>query len=1245
MTTKQIEREIALNTLQQQRIAQNTAEAATVKMLTHEQIKQLVAEEGLQASDVEQLKSQLALNVVEGQGLVTTKALTVADINQAVASLNCSDAIKAQTAELLTNILVEKQAIKSTSLLSKALSFVKAHPVMAIVSVIAGIGIATFAKFNVTLKEQQEITKKLKEEYDDLTTQLSEISDELEVIQDRIEELNNKDKLSFVEKQELENLKAENRELERKNELLEKQANLKKQEHADSVKKEYEKKYQNSSFEAVRGDTKEESDEVDKKYQRVSEIDEILNSGYATATRTQEEIDALIEEKNKLQSEIDAYYENNNLTDEPSKQYVNGDEWLEQAIDAYQKLRTQFLNNPESKFNYDGSDSDDKKRFDELEKQLVDRAIEYDSIVEEYGLDDEFSQMVHNKSVKISWVLDPASYKTDIFEEEYDKLLPSAQKELERLINRNELSPETLVNFFPKASIDTLAKYEISVEDIVEQLHTYINATKDATVATTSFVGVLSNVQDLDTGMDLLGSIYKDVKDGGTFDYSSILNNDDFKETFSGYGEEYSNFIKTITTTPDNINECQQAFNDLATAYIYGSGVMEDLNSETKNQTIAMLEQMGVTNAATLVEEQIIANEEELALRKKFLAEYGYDLKYATEEEVSAFLKEAEATDAARFALFNYQVQETIFNNSSLDTSGRMNELVKLAATYGVCADIIEDYNNKQALAEQGINIGTNYTEADIAHFVEQARAEISAELSSATVNLLPNDEKDSESATEILDKYFDYYEKQLQAGQITYHEYVQKCNDIRDKYYNDGKITSAEYYQYLADLYGKELEYYDKVISAVTDAIDDKIDKLEKDKEELEDYYNGLIEKIQSEIDELQKANDERERAIALQKAQYELNRALNQRTDYVYQDGQFIYKDNDSAVRDAQNELDDQLFDMQINELERQIEDLETALEDATETIDKQIDALNEYKDKWSDISSVYEESQNRIYAASILGANWEDEILAGRLDKWKDFKNEYLRIQEELANASVLGATPTPTTTTGGSGGNGGTDDTDDTDDTDTSPTYTSPAEIKKKTSYKVMTGNVQAANGFSSKDEAKKWAASHGIFNCDTPSDVVYEVYLNGSLQTTTQTKEEAEKYLKQRYGITKFHSGLDEGRVSKYRSLNDDDIVKMFQSFGNGLLKPDEVPAILKTGELVMTREQQSNIAKNIQMIYQSRTKTPIIPSTNNMRNSQAVVEQHIEIHCPNVTNESGVNYIKKELTSLTTKALQYDWNA
>ncbi len=116
---------------------------------------------------------------------------------------------------------------------------------------------------------------------------------------------------------------------------------------------------------------------------------------------------------------------------------------------------------------------------------------------------------------------------------------------------------------------------------------------------------------------------------------------------------------------------------------------------------------------------------------------------------------------------------------------------------------------------------------------------------------------------------------------------------------------------------------------------------------------------------------------------------------------------------------------------------------------------------------------------------------------------------------------------------------------------------------------------------------------------------------------------------------RYHSGIEQGYVSKYRPLTDDDKIKMFQRFSNGMLKPDEVPAILKTGEIVLNRPQQDAMVRNMQMAYETQFGKPATMQTSNHNSTQNIT---INASFPNITNETGYDSFERNMSKFFNEA-------
>lgn len=87
-----------------------------------------------------------------------------------------------------------------------------------------------------------------------------------------------------------------------------------------------------------------------------------------------------------------------------------------------------------------------------------------------------------------------------------------------------------------------------------------------------------------------------------------------------------------------------------------------------------------------------------------------------------------------------------------------------------------------------------------------------------------------------------------------------------------------------------------------------------------------------------------------------------------------------------------------------------IQQRLEDNTGLIDSYNEKIEYYqnlKQQWADIADAYENSINDQYAAMILGQNWEEEVLSGRIDTLNQFKSDYIDLQNAITKAAIESA----------------------------------------------------------------------------------------------------------------------------------------------------------------------------------------------------------------------------------------------
>lgn len=550
--------------------------------------------------------------------------------------------------------------------------------------------------------------------------------------------------------------------------------------------------------------------------------------------------------------------------------------------------------------------------------------------------------------------------------EAIDKLKDSAEEYGEAINRLNSIDAQIeLADYLKTNDINTQEAFDAYISDIqnsTDYSETYkkvlidvannafpqfVNAVKNADAALSglgnetpilSFTQAISQVQELSKGFDQLDKIYADVLNKEDFDWSSILNNTSFTEVFGKtenvteeYKAAYDDFIKTISNSPDDINKCQEAFNNLATEYVNDSGALKNLTEENKQAITTMLEQMGVSNAEEVVTATLAHNKEELTLQNILLANSTMDLSTVTADEIQRLLDEGVVTQEVAKQLAAYAAEKQYTNNKVINTEADCNNLIALMKTAEGTTEAVAKLEKLKARLyndDGTAKVISNEERKNVERAINNIAAEFNAKVSetikipqmtynggSSTQKVRDDLSKAADSAKktaddlyndlkEQIDAYMDYMEKSLDAGKIDYNTYCSSVKNYLDDLYNSGKLKAKDYFDYTEKMLNKQKDIYDKVISAVVDRLEEevdkwqgKIDELESANDKLNDnlsnmdsaldaidrVYDNEIDRIQAIIDGLKDANDERDRTLALEKAKYELEKAYSQRIKKV--------------------------------------------------------------------------------------------------------------------------------------------------------------------------------------------------------------------------------------------------------------------------------------------------------------------------------------------------------------------------
>lgn len=533
--------------------------------------------------------------------------------------------------------------------------------------------------------------------------------------------------------------------------------------------------------------------------------------------------------------------------------------------------------------------------------------------------------------------------------------------------------------------------------------------------------------------------------------------------------------------------------------------------------------------------------------------------------------------------------------------------------------------------------------------------------------------------------EYFDYVEKRLNQQLEVYKSVLSAVTDLLEdeaqKWQDKIDALNDE-----NDLLEKQKDDYDSILSAVDQVYQDEIDRLNEQKDLLQDK----IDAINDENDALELQRKKQEALIALDKARQQRNvKIYTEGRGYFYDIDQDAYKDAQQNLQDIKNEevikkledeqdaLDDSIellekyrdlwndiadaYKKKTNEalavalwgenyekliLQNRTQDIEafkdkyleiqSKINDNKSLIDsyqEKVDYYNKLKEQWSDISSAYEKEQQRMYAAQILGANWEKDVLDGRLDVLSQFRDQYLEIQRQMTQAALDGARArNDAAASGGTGGSGGS-----------SGGGGGSTPIQNQQAYHVL----HLVGGYSTSGEASSKISSFngkGVYKYKDGKWYVYkeEDYSNLSFGSKSEADDYIKKHLSPagKFLVKYYHNGLENGLVDFNKKDSNFDLV---QKYG---LKKYEVPAILKQGEAVINQEQIKNLGDALRAIptastlYTTPDYTKMLSSLKT-NNTPVMVTQSVNITLPNVTNNSGYENLTRELNRLKLDAYQF----
>lgn len=832
------------------------------------------------------------------------------------------------------------------------------------------------------LEKAKEAAEDAKESYDETASKFESLNDELKTTQSRIDELNGKDHLSFVEQEELNKLQATSAELKQQIEYYRELKELMFGKARDKANKYFDTETSTKRYEG---------------WDSNSSLADYSTAKENPLERTEKDVEQyskLLERHKELNAEITKYK-------------------TEHVDDVFQ---SQELNDKTSEL------AIVDKQLAELKKRLVDSNgdfVKFKADLDSLGDKDKIDKIDALVAAINNLFSDDGKDATEAFDKLWnDSSFASAKREITELASAGKLTPETLESNEKYKKL--LTETGKTADEVCNHIQSLVDAEQktgntDISVPFTKSE-MISKINGLSEGFEELDKIMASVVDKDkAFDFS-LLDDKKFKENFQDYTKEYNNFIETITKHPKDIKACQSAFDDLTTAYLYNSDVMKGLSDDTADVAAQYLKLMGVSNSAEVIAAGLAKEHVDAALASK-------DLSNATYEEIDALANETEATDAGQRAFKIYAAQKLLAQDG-FDVSGDITALANIVNSLGIATTAwVTYYRAKRELdAINASSTGNYYTDRNGNYLTEKNGKyylDSGAEYSGQKINHIIDDgykNRLQNQAARDNKKLFDDLTEQAKVtvketgGNKTSNTGASNAKSSKD---SEKDPTTFDWMSRKLDILDKQTSTLqdkidnlvgykakNQVTDTVLDLLGDKLTTLEKMSARYQEQLNSIdlpeewIEKIQSGAYDIDSLDSDKDKKL-IKKIQ-----------DYQ------TWYDKIQDCKDKIDETTKSIKEMNLSKLDNIIDQFDQTKDILSQIIDTEKDLLDLREQQGEKISAndyislankQYEATKQNIEEYNRLSAEMSKLNLEHGSEEWKKYNDQLQDLKNNMIAAA--------------------------------------------------------------------------------------------------------------------------------------------------------------------------------------------------------------------------------------------------
>lgn len=626
-------------------------------------------------------------------------------------------------------------------------------------NMIAGMLIAEGIQLAVTaidnyihrVEKANEAMNEAVSEYDSAKTALKDTTSQLEEQNKSIDELNKKDKLTYVEQEELDKLKETTRQLELQKNIEEKEKANSAQEAADKTVTAFNKQYGKGDIDKNAVDTQLAQSKATGVFQEARNSDDIvgnlasfeyyteqmektqkrynkaLKSGSKDDIKCYEEnlqdcIDTVDEYTTSLNNNIeDLTKKKNNLQDaydNAVKKKSNGESLSsdeKNTISKYQEIadiikliysytdKAGWNNSQISEiFNTNGIEKskEDLKQLAQEGKLTEEELQKYPNLMNAINN----AEFLGEKDSNLKVFCDDLNAGVDAIEDTgnaADSAAPSIISFDEAWLNLKNTDDSDLKgaadDLLDLANAGQLTGNALEGLAGGQQLMNETGLSAEALAQKINgLVNASTQLSSMSTQISKISDMLADKKNGTVASASDLAG---FDVSVRGL-ESWDEFEEVMGSSESSMDQCQKAANALATEWVNDGNFLANLTDENKQYYITQLEDMGVKNAEQIVTEALAKKEEELRFEKLLSADASTDLQNATVADILKLQNLGDITEQEKAKLAAFTLEKQYCNKNTIVTDADCQNIYTLAKMAGAGTEAL----NKLAALKQRLS-------------------------------------------------------------------------------------------------------------------------------------------------------------------------------------------------------------------------------------------------------------------------------------------------------------------------------------------------------------------------------------------------------------------------------------------------------------------------------------------------------------------------------------------------------------